>query len=234
VVIGLLIALLFSITPAGWSFRYNPISGTFLVQSKYVAWIFAVEVLQRLYRWAVGRGMYPSLAAAAIITTAVGLSVPATVQHFTFWRDPDHLFGYRKPFGKELQNYDLETLGVIEFLTKDAQPGDVVLSGNDLLTPVLALTKCRVPFHYFAYAAVARGDYTRRETAEKEFWKAWRLGKVQGELLQEAGVRYITVSKRTEGIPATIPAAISKVFENSEFAVFEVHPERLTETTPES
>jgi len=234
VVIGLLIALMFSITPAGWTFLYNPVSGTFLVQSKYVAWIFAVEVLQTLYRWAVGRGMYPSLAAAAIITTAVGLSVPATVQHFTFWRDPDHLFGYRKPFGKELQNYDLETLGVIEFLTKSAKPGDVVLSGNDLLAPILALTKCRVPFHYFAYAAVARSDYTRRETAEKEFWKAWRLGKVQGELLQEAGVRYITVTKRTEGIPATIPGGISKVFENSEFAVFKVHPERLTETTPES
>jgi len=133
-----------------------------------------------------------------------------------------------------LQNYDLETLGVIEFLTKNAKPGDVVLSGNDLLAPILALTKCRVPFGYFSYAVVTRSDYTRRETAEKEFWKAWRLGKVQGELLQEAKVRYVTVRKRTEGVPATIPAAISKVFENSEFAVFEVHPGRLSETASKS
>src|SRR4029077_8629359 len=42
VVIGLLIALTFSFTPAGLTFRYNPISGTFLVQSKYVACFFAV------------------------------------------------------------------------------------------------------------------------------------------------------------------------------------------------
>src|SRR6266496_2983976 len=135
--------------------------------------------------------MYPSLAAAASIATAMALSLPATVQHFLFWREPDHLFGYGKPFGKQLQNYDLETLGVIEFLTKNAKPGDVVLSGNDLLAPILALTKCRVPFGYFSYAVVTRSDYTRRETAEKEFWKAWRLGKVQGELLQEAKVRYV-------------------------------------------
>jgi hypothetical protein len=70
--------------------------------------------------------------------------------------------------------------------------------------------------------------------AEKEFWKAWRLGKVRNELLREAGVRYVVVRKRIDALPATIPAIISKVFENSEFAVFKVHPERLTETTPES
>ena len=29
VVIGVFIALMFSFTPAGWTFRYNPISGTF-------------------------------------------------------------------------------------------------------------------------------------------------------------------------------------------------------------
>src|SRR6185369_14162729 len=43
VVLGLLVALLFSFMPAGWTFRYNPVSGTFFVQSKYVAWLFAVE-----------------------------------------------------------------------------------------------------------------------------------------------------------------------------------------------
>jgi hypothetical protein len=49
-----------------------------------------------------------------------------------------------------LQNYDLETLNVIGFLTKDAQPGDVVLPGHNLLAPTLALTKCRVPIGYFS------------------------------------------------------------------------------------
>ena len=65
----------------------------FLVQSNYVAWLFAVEILQTLYRWAVGRGVYSSVAAAAITAVAIGLSVPATVQHFIYWRNPGHFFG---------------------------------------------------------------------------------------------------------------------------------------------
>jgi hypothetical protein len=234
VVAGLLTALMFSITPTGWTFRYNPVSGTLLVQSKYVAWLFAVEVLQTLYRWAVGRGVYCSVAAAAIIAIAIGLSVPATLQHFIFWRNPDHYFGYGKPFGKQLQSYDAETLAVTDFLMKDAQPGDVVLCGDDLLAPVLALTKCRVPFGYFAYAAVPRSDYTRRESAVKQFWKDWRLGQVRQELLREAGVRYIIVRKTSEDVPQMIPVFISNVFENSEFAVFKVDPQRLSETVPQT
>jgi hypothetical protein len=234
VVIGLLIALMFSITPAGWTFRYNPVSGTLLVQSKYVAWLFAVEVLQTLYRWAVGRGVYWSVAAAAIMAIAIGLSVPATLQHFIFWRNPDHYFGDGKPFGKQLQSYDAETLAVTDFLTKDAQPGDVVLCRDELLAPVLALTDCRVPFGYFAYAAVARSDYIHRESAVKQFWKDWRLGNIQQDLLREARVRYIVVRKRSEGLPATILAIISNVFENSEFAIFKVDPQRLSETLPQT
>jgi len=232
VVIGLLFALMFSITPAGWTFRYNPVSGTFVIQSKYVAWLFAVEFLQTLYRWAVGRGVYSSVAAAAIMAIAIGLSVPATLQHFVFWRNPDHLFGNGKPFGKQLQSYNAETLAVTDFLTKDAQPGDVVLSENDLLAPVLALTNCRVPFGYLAYAAVARSDYIRREFAVKQFWKDWRLGKIQGELLRDASVKYVLVSKRTEGVPAKIPTSLSEVFANSEFAIFKVRRESLSKAAP--
>ena len=127
---------------------------------------------------------------------AAGLSVPSTLQHFLFWRNPNHYFGQGKPFGNELQNYDLETLSVINFVKKDAVPGDVVLPGDNLLAPILALTKCRVPVGYFAYAAVARSEYMRRETAVKQFWKDWRLGKVQQDLLREAGVRYIVVASQ--------------------------------------
>ena len=233
VVIGVLFALTFRTVPAGFGHAYNN-SAWFLAQSKYVAWIFAVEVLQMWYRHIIVRGAWPSLTAAWITLGAVLLSVPATVQHFAFWRDPDHLFGYGKPFGKELLSYDSETLSTIEFLTKDVQPGDVVLPGKNLLAPTLALTKCRVPIGYFSNSIVGRSDYLRRETAEKEFWKAWRLGKVQEEFLREAGVRYIVVRKSTDRLPAAIPATISNVFENSEFAVFKVNAQRLNETVPQS
>jgi len=229
VVIGVVITLTCRITPAGWAHKYNN-SGWFLAQSKYVALIFAVEVLQTLYRHVVARGVRPRPIAGVIAVSAVALSVPATVQHFALEGDPYRLNG--KPLGKELQSYSLETLSVIDFLKKDAQPGDVVLPGENLLAPTLALTKCRVPLGYFSDAIVSLRDYSQRQTAEKEFWKAWRLGKVQDGLLREAGVRYVAVSKRTEGIPATIPAALSEVFENSEFAVFKVRRKSLSGTAP--
>jgi hypothetical protein len=223
VVIGVVIALAYTFTPEGWTFRYNPVSSTFLVQSEYVAWLFVVEVFQTFYQWATRRGMYPALAAGGIIATAAGLSLPATVQHFVVWRDPDQFFGAGKPWGKQLLTYDPQTLAAMDFLQKDAHPGDVVLCDDMLSAPVLALTKCRVPLGYFSLGLVARSDYTKRETAEKKFWSDWRLGKVQDGLLREANVRYVVVSKQTEGVPATMPASLSKVFENSEFAIFKVN-----------
>src|SRR5882762_3661194 len=234
VVMGVVIALTCSFTPAGWTFRDNPISSTFLVQSEYVAWIFAVEVFQTFYQWAIRRGMYPALAAGGIMITAGGLSLPATVQHFLVWRDPDHFFGAGKPFGRELLTYDLQTLAAMEFLQTDAHPGDVALTADNLIAPVLALTKCRVPIGYFANAAVARGDYMRRETAEKKFWSAWHQGNIQEDFLREVGVRYIVVRKSSDRLPAEIPATISNVFENPEFAVLKVDTERLSETIPKS
>ena len=234
VVMGVVIALTCSFTPAGWTFRYNPISSTFLVQSEYVAWIFAVEVFQTFYQWAIRRGIYPALAAGGITAAAAALSLPATVQHFVVWRDPDQFFGAGKPFGRELLTYDLQTLAAMDFLQTDAHPGDVVLPADKLVAPVLAFTKCRVPVGYFSFGLVARSEYTRRETAEKKFWNDWRLGKVQDDLLQDANVRYVVVNKQTEGIPATIPASLSKGFENSEFAVFKVDPQRLSKRVPPS
>jgi hypothetical protein len=229
VVIGVLITLTCRIVPAGFVRAYNN-SGWFLAQSKYVAWIFAVEVLQTLYRRVIVRGVRPSLAAAGITAAAVALTVPGTAQHFALGLNPNRVYG--RPVGKEFQSYSLETLSVIGFLTKDAQPGDVVLPGDNLLAPTLALTKCRVPIGYFSWAVVALSDYSQRLTAEKEFWKAWRLGKVRDGLLREAEVRYVAVSKRTEGIPAKIPSALSEVFTNSQFAIFKVRRESLSEAAP--
>ena len=210
------------------------LAARFWVQSEYVAWLFVVEVFQTFYQWATRRGMYPALAAGGIIATTAGLSLPATVQHFVVWRDPDHFFGAGKPWGRQLLTYDPQTLAAMDFLQKDAHPGDVILPAETLIAPVLAFTKCRVPVGYFSSGLVARSDYTRRETAEKKFWNDWRSGKFENGLLQDANVRYVVVNKQTEGIPATIPASLSKVFENSELAVFKVDPLRLNETVPQS
>ena len=223
VVVGVVIALAYSFTPEGWTFRYNPVSSTFLVQSEYIAWLFVAEVFQMLYQWAVAREIYPALAAGGIIATTAGLSLPATVQHFLVWHDPHHFFGVGKPWGAQLLTYDRQMLAAMDFLQKDAHPGDVVLCNDTLSAPVLALTKCRVPLGYFSSGLVARSEYTKRETAEKNFWNDWRLGKVDEGLLREASVRYVVVREQTEGVPATTPASLSKVFENSELTIFKVN-----------
>ena len=62
------------------------------------------------------------------MVTAGGLSLPATVQHFLVWRDPDHFFGAGKPFGSQLLTYDRQTLAAMDFLQTDAHSGDVVLT----------------------------------------------------------------------------------------------------------
>jgi hypothetical protein len=168
------------------------------------------------------------------MVTAAALGLPATVQHFLVWRDPNHFFGSGKPFGRQLLSYDRQTLAAMDFLQTDAHPGDVVLTADNLLAPVLGLTKCRVPVGYFSSGLVARSDYMRRETAEKKFWTDWRLGKAEDGLLQDANVRYVVINNQTEGIPATIQASLSKVFENSELTVFKVDPLRLNGTVPQS
>ena len=90
------------------------------------------------------------------MVTVAGLSLPATVQHFVVWRDPDHFFGAGKPFGRQLLTYDRQTLAAMEFLQRDAHPGDVVLTADNLIAPVLRLTNCPVPVGYFSSGLVAR------------------------------------------------------------------------------
>jgi len=144
------------------------------------------------------------------------------VQHFVVWRDPGDFFRAGKPFGEELLTYDQQTLAAMEFLQTDANPGEVVLSAEKLIAPILALTKCRVPIGYFAQTAVARSDYMRREADEKKFWAAWHQGNIQKEFLRDVGIRYILVRRSSDPLPAEIPATISNVFENSEFVVLKV------------
>ena len=102
------------------------------------------------------------------------------MQHFVVWRDPDHFFGAGKPFGRQLLTYDLQTLAAMDFLQTDAHPGDVVLTADNLLAPVLALTKCRVPIGYFAYSCGrtkrlhAQGDCGKEVLEQTGDWERFR------------------------------------------------------------
>jgi hypothetical protein len=219
VVLGIVITLTCRIVPIDAENAYNN-SVWFFAQSKYVAWIFAAEALQRLYRRFVLRGAPPVLVASGLGALTMGLSVPATIQHFALGMGPYRIYG--QVVTKGLHGYSRDVLGMIDYLTKHAQPGDVVLADKDMLGPVLALTRSRVPVGYFSLYLVSRDEFKRRTLAERSFWAAWRSKKVRIEFLNEVHVSYIVVDKRSNSVPAPLPAAISEVFANSECAVFRV------------
>jgi hypothetical protein len=208
VVIGIAIALTCRIVPKGGTHPYNN-SAWFFGQSKYVAWLFAGEALQSVYRHLVGRGMQTVLARAAIALSAVALSAPSTIQHF--------MLQAREP----LERLNQGTVGSMKFLMRNANPGDVVLPGRHLLAPVLAVTPCRVPIGYFANTFVAYDKYLRRSAAQDEFWKLWRQGKVGADFLRETKVDYLVIGKN-DGNPTQLPAILSRVFVNSEDTIYKV------------
>lgn len=219
VIVGTVITLTCRIVPVGYAHPYNN-SVWFLAQSKYVAWIFAVEILQGIYGAMVARGARPMLVSSGIMLIATALTVPSTVQHFALDRHLYEIYGKAVMTGSS--SYSVKTLEAMEYLARDAPPGDVVLPSENMLSPVLALTRCRVPIGYFSKYLVARSDFLQRETAEKEFWKAWRRGQVQDKLLREANVHYLAVDKQSEGIPETLPVILNEAFSNSECAIFKV------------
>ena len=143
------------------------------------------------------------------------LSVPATAYHF--------VFQYKKPPIPDVRSYGAETLKIMDFLARESRPGDVVLPGRDLMGPVCALTRCRVPIGYFSTAQVSSRDFNLRKQEQSTFWEQWRAGQVQEEFLRATGVRYVAVRKDFEGVPRVLPAFLTQLFATSQFAVFKVN-----------
>jgi hypothetical protein len=120
----------------------------FLVTSKYVATLFAVLSLTRLWRRLdrTGRCVMAAIVAA--------ICFPSTVQH---------MYKLSSPKQHELPSPVLQTT---DFLNSQARPGEIVLSRlND---PILALTELRIPVYAyftesFANREVAAG---RRQDIE--------------------------------------------------------------------
>ncbi len=213
VLVGAIITMTVRIVPAGFPEAFNN-SGWFLVQSKYVAWIFTAAVLQSCYRRYVAGRMRPIFVGTSIVLLAVTFSAPATVYHF--------VFQYKKPPIPDVRTYSAETVQVMDYIAREAKPGDVVLPGADLMGPVCALTQCRVPLGYFSTAQVSARDFNARSQEQGKFWEEWRSGRVQEEFLRATGVRYVTVTRKLEGVPNVLPVILTQVFATSDFAVFKV------------
>jgi hypothetical protein len=213
VLLGVGLTMTLRIVPAGFAEAFNN-GGWFLVQSKYVAWVFAADVLQSFYRRLTARSMHPVAAATFVALFAVTLSAPATAYHFAFQ--------CKKPPIPNIRSYSADTLKMMDFLSRDSKPGEVVLPGRELMGPVCALTQCRVPLGYFSNAQVSSQDFNMRSQQQITFWEQWRSGIPENGYLRATHIRYVVVDKDVEGAPKVLPPFLTEVFTTSHLAAFRV------------
>ena len=163
--------------------------------------------------------MSPTLSGPLLALFAVAISLPSAVQHFAILRNPYLVYG--KAIMMATDTYSRDVLAGMNYLKNNAKPGSVVLTDENLIGPVLALTKCRVPLGYFAPYLVSLSDLERREKEEKEFWYDWERGKVRPDLINDAKVDYLVVSKPNSDSARSLPG-LSKIFSNQECEIFRI------------
>ena len=228
VILGPLLTLTCTATPWGYpqEFEYNN-AVWFYVQSKYVMWIFVVELILILCRGR--RRSWQALVVAVI----VGVSIPSTVQYF---QNQMHR-------GLEVLNEnELELMG---FLGQSCPDGEVVLSRRKLAELIVALTTCRVPVlspGTYTHLWVSRDALERREEDMASFWDAWREGELRSDILERYAVDYVVVDKTSPYSSALQPSwhndsdltpvrqvHLDPCFENAGYVVYETRRNDCTE-----
>jgi hypothetical protein len=204
VLAGIALTLMLRIVPEGRGGYDNGV--WFFVQSKFMAWIFAVEALRRWYGRLRSMSLAPVLAGAAIVAPAVALAAPSTVQHFMVLAD-------------EAAASDAEATAAARFVASRARPGDVVLVSQPVMARVLAFAAVRLPVGYFADSLVSADRYRRREATVIAFWRTWESGTIRGDILRELGVRYVSAAR-----PASLqlPPDVVELYSKSGYVVLEL------------
>jgi hypothetical protein len=209
VVLGPVLTLTSKIVPSGSPESYNN-SIWFMLGSKYVATLFAVDALAGIWRsinW-VSRSLMLFVVAA--------ISLGSTIQ-----------FVYKRSLPAD--EFKSPVMASIDFLNREARAGQVVLSA--LNEPILLLTKLRVPLYkdlwpdWLGSSEIAT---SRREDIE-DFWRSWDSGVVRGDVLSRYAVDWV-VSRRLDtpnelSEPWQILVGklqIERVFKDSEFIVYRV------------
>jgi hypothetical protein len=165
--------------------QYNN-SVWFYVQSKHLAWMFAVESLCAA-TWLRTRGLR---VAAGLLLNA--LAVPATVQFIWCVANSNQ---------SRMEVFSARNAEVMTFLAGHASPGEVAMARRETGLPIAALTRCRSPIsplmplsRYFLAADALR----ERERDWQDFWQRWKEGSLQADTLRKYHVNYLVVDKDEE------------------------------------
>jgi len=180
VLLGPLISLTWAVTPRGFPEQgaYNN-AVWFMVQSKFLAWVFAVEVLRDL--WRSGRPVRRGLALAAVL-----LSLPSSFQYLH----------YQYRHGR-LDKLSPEFTEIVAVLAREASPGDVVYARPPFSSALVSLTSLRSPvFDVFPWSRLSREDLERRVAAHDAFWGGWDRGLLRLDILASRSVRYVLADHR--------------------------------------
>jgi hypothetical protein len=197
---GPLLSLLFSVTPAGYDVRtsYND-AVWFFVQSKYVVWIFAVEVVlalsgARLRAWA-----------AALL---MAVSLPSTIE-----------FLHHQATGGGLLVLGAEERGLIDFF-RGGEARCIALARPPIAQALLAMTPCEAPaLTVFPMYAMPRSELEARVQALEAFWSAWNAGRLDPGPLATYGITHVVVDAEQDRAAAP-PGSAAETFRNRHYAVY--------------
>ena len=205
VLAGIVLTLLLRIVPEGQGGYDNGV--WFFVQSKFVMWIFAVEILRHWYTRLRSLTLRPALAGILIVVPTIAIAAPSTVQHFVV-------------LAKEAAASDPAATSAATFLASRVRPGDIVLVNQAVAGRVVALAPVRLPVGYFADTMVSADRYKRREALVLDFWHVWESGTVRTDVLRDLGVRFVSAVR-----PANlhVPSEMAELYSQSGYVVLELH-----------
>jgi hypothetical protein len=208
---GIMASLLFRLIPKGAPSGYDN-AAWFMVQSKYVVWVFALETFRDGYRWLKEQPLSRRFARPVAVAAALVLSLPSTVEHLRLQHAADR------------RSFNPAQVAAARFVAASVHPGEVVLCGPELLAPVLALGDCRVPLGPYAETTEPLAIYERRVAQLDAFWRDWRAGRIRWDLLRELRIDLIATKRPARPLPSTPAGSLATVFADGTFSVFQVPP----------
>lgn len=182
VILGVMATAVGRVTPRDAQGIYNN-SVWFLVQSKYVMWMFAACALVRIVRRSRTQAVV-----AGIVVCALGL--PSLFTWVSTIRQ------------MPMSILDPEQVALVRVLEPACAGGATVFApppGSDepsyatgRESEILLLAGCRVLLvEPFASNLISQDDWKRRRMNMLQFWKSWRKGWLRNEILERYDARYV-------------------------------------------